>query len=289
VLSLVHNSRCSLTCARVLQPCLSSPLCRTTPRSTFYTAAGHGGRLLVRVVPRSCDGDAIASSAGDITVHATGLWAAVAGVDGHFLSADACAGGWRDSLAWVGGTSPLDDLRTYTIFLAMPNADVAAALDAADAAAKASAAAEQMAADADAGQEPRTTNLVTTTTTRRLGHGAHLAVRPGAPGATAAAMWRQLRPLRIDYIMPRTSTGSLNATSRSTRRDARCPLCHVHCRTFSALVGHSNTGYSGVAITFARARAVWATSSPAVARSSAAVRLPAALEADDDHYIALVK
>jgi len=253
------------------------------------TAAGRGRRLLIRVVPRSCDGDAIASAAGDIILHALGRWAAVGDGDGRFLSADTCAGGCRVSLAWVGGTSPLDDLRTYTIFLGMPNADVAAALDAADAASKASAAAEQMAADAAAEQEPRTSNLVTATTTRRLGHGAHLAVSPGAPGTTAAAMWRQSRPLRIDYIMTKNSTGSLNATSRSTRRDARCPLCHVHCRTFSALVVHSNTGHSGVAITFARARAVRATSSPAAARSPAAVRLPAVLQANVDHYIALVK
>jgi len=171
----------------------------------------------------------------------------------------------------------------------MPSADVAAALDAADAATKPSAGAEQMAADAAAEQEPRTRNLLTATTTCRLGHGAHLAVRPGAPGTTAAAMWRQSRPLCIDYIMPKTSTGSLNVTSRSTRRDARCPLCHLHCRTFSALVVHSSTGHSGVAINFARARAVRATSSPAAAKSSAAVRLPAVLEADVAHYITRVK
>ena len=173
--------------------------------------------------------------------------------------------------------------------MGMPNADVAAALDAADAAAKASAAAEQIAADAAAEQEPRTSSLVTATTTRRLGHVAHLAVSPGAPGTTAAAMWRQSRPLRIAYIMPKNSTGSLDATSRSTRRDARYPLCHVHCRTSSALVVHSITGHSAVAITFARARAVRATSSPAVARAPAAVCLPAVLEADDDHCIPPVK
>jgi len=253
------------------------------------TAAGRGGRLLIRVVPRSCDGDAIASAAGDIILHASGHWAAVGDGNGRFSSADTWAGGWRARLAWVGGTSPLDDLRRYTIFFGMPNADAASALDAVDAAAKDSAGAEQMAADAATEQEPRISVRVTAPTTRRLGHGAHPAVRPGAPGTTAAAMWRQSRPLRIDYITPETSTGSLNTTSRSTRRDPRCPLCHVHCRTFAALVVHSNTGHSGVANTFSRARAVRATSSPAVARSSAAGRLPAVVEADVDHYIALFK
>jgi len=253
------------------------------------TAAGREGRLLIRVVPRSGDGDAMASAAGDIILHASGHWAAVGDGDGRFLSADTCAGGWRVRLAWVDGTSPLNDLRTYTIFLGMPSADVAAPLDAADAAAKAPAAAEQMAADAATEQEPRISNRVTAPTTRRLGHGAHPVVRPGAPGTTAATMWRQSRPLHIDYIMPETSTGSLNATFRSTRSDARCPICHVHCRTFAALVVHSSTGHSGVAITFARARAVRATSAPPVARCSAAVRLPAVVEADVDHYIALVK
>jgi len=259
-----------------------------TPLDTA-TAAGRGGRLLILVVLRSCDGNATASAAGDIIFHASGRSEAVGNGDGRFLSADTFAGGWRVRLAWVRGTSPLDDRRTSTIFLGMPNADVAAALDAADAAAKASAAAEQMAADAAAEQEPRTSSLVTATTTRRLGHGAHRALGPGAPGTAAAAMWRQSRPLRIDYIMPKTSTGSLNATSRSTRRDARWPLCHVHFRTYSALDVHSNTGHSGAAITFGRARAVRATSSPAVAMSSAAVRLPAVVKADVDHYIALVK
>jgi len=56
------------------------------------TAAGREGRLVIRSVPCSCDGDAIVFAAGDIILHASGHWAAVGDRNGRILSADTCAG-----------------------------------------------------------------------------------------------------------------------------------------------------------------------------------------------------